>query len=107
VALAAGATRAVGDEGLTLTFEGVTSDSRCPTDVTCIWAGEGVVRVRVVLPGQPSATLTLHTPGGTASSEAPYAQRVVVGLTELRPAPISTRTLVPQDYEAVFLVTKK
>lgn len=105
--VSAGATRAVGDDGLTLTFEAVTNDSRCPTDVTCIWAGEAVTRLRVAAPGMSAATLTLHTPGGTAPAEAAYAERFGVRLSELRPAPISTRTIAPQEYEGVFVVSKK
>ena len=32
-------------DGLTITFEAITGDSRCPEDVECIWAGEAGVRL--------------------------------------------------------------
>ncbi len=107
VTLAPGVMRSVGDDGLTVTFEAVSADSRCPSDVTCIWAGEAVTRVRAAAPGMAAATLTLHSPGGTAPADAVYAERFVVRLTEVLPTPISTRTLEPQDYQAVVVVTKK
>jgi hypothetical protein len=32
---------------LTLTFDEVTGDSRCPKDVDCVWAGEATVVFKV------------------------------------------------------------
>ena len=37
--LAPGETALVGDDGLLVTFESVTEDSRCPMDAICVWAG--------------------------------------------------------------------
>jgi hypothetical protein len=34
-------------EGITIQFEDVITDSRCPKDVTCIWAGEVVVLISI------------------------------------------------------------
>ena len=39
--------------GVMLTFYEVIEDSRCPTDATCIWAGQAKVRVRVQAKGGP------------------------------------------------------
>ena len=36
-----------------ITFEAVLEDSRCPKDVTCIWAGQATIRVRVKPQGSP------------------------------------------------------
>lgn len=36
-----------------ITFEAVLEDSRCPKNVTCIWAGQAKVRVRVQAKGGP------------------------------------------------------
>jgi hypothetical protein len=30
------------------------SDSRCPTDVTCLWAGEAIVRLTIISKGKTS-----------------------------------------------------
>ncbi|MEH6406124.1 MAG: hypothetical protein V7767_02495 [Leeuwenhoekiella sp.] len=37
---------------ISLKFKEVVSDSRCPSDVNCIWAGEAVVRVELYKDGK-------------------------------------------------------
>jgi hypothetical protein len=46
VHLALGARTLVRDIPLALTFDRVASDSRCPQDVVCVWAGDLRVQVR-------------------------------------------------------------
>lgn len=46
VHLAYGVRTLVKDVPLAFTFEKIVSDSRCPTDVVCVWAGELRVQVR-------------------------------------------------------------
>src|SRR5918994_2753147 len=41
-------------EQLEVQFVDIASDSRCPNDVTCVWAGEVVVRLRVRQEGRPT-----------------------------------------------------
>src|SRR3990172_1978405 len=55
--LKAGETARLEDSDLVMRFEAVTSDSRCPADVTCITAGDALVR--------------LHVRGGGAGGRAP------------------------------------
>ena len=45
---------------LTVRFEAVESDSRCPADVTCVWAGDASVNLRLLGPGCDTL-LRLHT----------------------------------------------
>src|SRR3972149_7613492 len=45
--LKAGETARLEDSDLVMRFEAVTSDSRCPADVTCITAGDALVRLHV------------------------------------------------------------
>tara|TARA_R110001632_G_scaffold101498_1_gene209181 strand:- start:1278 stop:1778 length:501 start_codon:yes stop_codon:yes gene_type:complete len=37
-----------------ITFEAVLEDSRCPKNVTCIWAGQATIKVRVKPQGSPT-----------------------------------------------------
>src|SRR5687768_17789148 len=39
-----GRTARVDGTAITVSFVGVPEDSRCPTDVQCVWAGNGAVR---------------------------------------------------------------
>lgn len=43
--LITGQTARIKGSFLNITFTGVREDSRCPTDVRCVWAGNAVVRI--------------------------------------------------------------
>jgi hypothetical protein len=88
---------------LWIKFVTVESDSRCPSDVKCVWAGNAAVQVEVST-GRRSKTLTLNTGrGGTLVGEIEYkGYRVkLVG-----PYPRSDRKIAAEDYAATLLVTK-
>lgn len=58
--LALGASSATSDGGLRVTFVELVSESRCPTDVVCVWQGDAAVK----LSGTTKAGLiesTIHT----------------------------------------------
>jgi len=52
-------------EDLAVSFEEVTEDSRCPADVTCVWAGRVSCVVELTHTG-PSYRMTLTEPGLTS-----------------------------------------
>jgi hypothetical protein len=62
-----GATLRVGEayevpgRGASVTFVGVTEDSRCPKGVTCVWEGDATVELRVQAGSAAPATVQLHT----------------------------------------------
>src|SRR5262245_35822050 len=56
-------------EGLTLKFDQVLGDSRCPVDVVCVWAGEARIVVHATHPPGPAADVPLST-RGAHSNEA-------------------------------------
>jgi hypothetical protein len=89
-----GGTVTITGESLPMTFETVAEDSRCPTNITCIWAGDAVVRVTVVGANAERATLNLRT--GTAVREAGF-QHYRVRLVQLLPAPEDTQASPPQS----------
>lgn len=78
------ATLSVGDtvtlpDASTLTYVGVTSDSRCPPNVQCIQAGEATVAFRHVMGG---ASHDIELKSRTAASADLGGQRLVLtGLT--------------------------
>jgi hypothetical protein len=45
--LALGQTARLEEADLSLTFSDLLEDSRCPSQVTCVWAGQAIIRVRV------------------------------------------------------------
>jgi hypothetical protein len=84
-------------EGIPLTFTSTLSDSRCAVDVVCVW--EGDVEVEVVV-GPPDSTdgpthqLILHSTGDRDGE----AWGLRVTLLEVRPDPVSTRRIPPEEY---------
>ena len=60
-ALAPGQSLIVYPERLTVTFFGVTADSRCPMGAECIWEGDGAARFSVQMDRAAATACTLHT----------------------------------------------
>lgn len=87
--------------GLVLRLERVVSDSRCPVDVNCVWAGE--IRVALSLE-RPQTEAPRHE--FQLSSTAPKA--TVLGLEfELLgalPEPRSTAKIAPSDYRVALRI---
>ena len=91
---------------LRIKFAAVEEDSRCPSDVTCVWAGNASVRLEVSARGKDNQNLTLSTGhGATFVSEREY-HGYKVRLVALNPYPRSTQHIAPGDYVATLLVTK-
>jgi hypothetical protein len=94
-------------ESLRLKFVSVENDSRCPTGVTCVWAGNAEVLIEVSARGVVRETLKLNTNrNGQAAEEGKY-QRYTVKLLELSPYPRSGRKIAAGAYTATLLVSKE
>ncbi len=94
-------TREIGKEilinGLGITPLMVTQDSRCPTDVTCVWAGTVELRVKLMsADSSEEVVLTLGTPHTFGTKQ--------ITLQTVRPAPNSEVEIKPGDYKFTFSV---
>ncbi len=74
---------------LTVKFSRVVTDSRCPQDVQCIWAGE--VAVLLTYSGEASGELSLRLPGSEATPSTGDAGRYRIELLEVTPVPVHGR----------------
>jgi hypothetical protein len=87
---------------LAATFTNVVEDSRCPSDVNCVWAGRVIVELEVELSGAPQ-TVTL-------SSENNENQVTVGGylitMGEVTPYPVSTATIQMHQYKVNLTITQ-
>jgi hypothetical protein len=79
-----------------LTFERVREDSRCPVDVTCVWAGNAVVVLRVG-GDHPSTAVELNT---TLEPKHAAVDDVELELRSLEPSPRSGETVSDRTYRA-------
>jgi hypothetical protein len=94
---------AVVDDDVRLTLKGVSEDSRCPIDVTCVWEGDAKVSVEVITP-TPRAEHELHTSARFDREAKHGAYRIT--LVKLEPAPRSTAPPSAADYRATLLVVR-
>ena len=102
--LSVGDTTSIAFLGLWLRFSQVASDSRCPTQVTCMWGGDAAVVIETAPSLGDSRVDTLHT--------ALEPQSVVVGrivelhLARLDPYPTTAGPISPRAYR-LTLITRE
>lgn len=92
----------VNDAELSVKFLRVTEDSRCPSTVQCVWAGNGQVEIETRDGGETTKHL-LNTMEG--------AKEVIVGVYRIRlvsldPAPVTPGPIPPENYRATLRVTR-
>ena len=82
-----------------MTFSEV-DDSRCPSDVTCIWEGRASVTFRIYNQMQ-SQTIILTTNENTTS----YVDSYEINLIDILPYPVSTND-ISEEYIATISISK-
>ncbi len=101
--LRVGQTVQIAGEGLTVTFERVAEDSRCPTNTKCVWEGDAVVRLALQGQNAERGTVNLHTQA--ASREAGF-QKYRLRLVQLVPWPKDSGGIPAETYIATLVVTR-
>jgi hypothetical protein len=106
-ALAAGTETAVGSEGLSLRFDAVLEDSRCPTEVDCFWSGQAIIVIMATEAGQEPVKLESNTnPAPDQTVDELPAFGYTVRLIQLDPYPQTTDPIPFADYQAQLVVTR-
>ena len=88
---------------LTVKFGSLFQDSRCPTSVTCAWAGNGAIVVEVSRKHKKAVQAMLNTL--LDPKEIEY-KGYKIRLVALSPYPKTPGEIDPSEYEAVLIVTK-
>ena len=101
VTLAPGASAAFKPADLVVQFVGVATDSRCPRDVTCMWAGEVKVILSIRNAQQPPARHEILEGGQAASGD--YHITVV----RVLPEPVASTKIPPENYRATLQLQKR
>lgn len=91
---------------LRIKFAPVTQDSRCPSDVACVWAGNAAVRLEVRTNRNNGKSLTLNTGHGPSLANDAQYQGYDLKLVDLSPYPRSDRKIAAGDYVVTLLVSK-
>jgi hypothetical protein len=92
-------------EGLKVKFDSVPEDSRCPTDVKCVWEGDAKILIGVKRGQAKAFTIELHT-NGRFNQTGKY-QNYIIKLIAVNPYPKTSAKIKPSDYVATLLVTKE
>ena len=91
-------------ENLGIRFEEVTEDSRCPREVTCIWAGRVTCMVEITQSGS-SYCMALTEPG--LSDEYSRESYKEYGLAfHVTPYPEEGKKIPPDEYRLRLTVSK-
>ena len=87
---------------LRLTFRSVEGDSRCPTDVVCVWAGDAEIALKIEQANR-AAVAALHTMLEPKKTEW---NGYTISLVSLTPVRRAADAVNPEDYRAEVVVTR-
>ncbi len=86
-------------DNISVTFQEVLEDSRCPVDVTCIWAGLAKVSLQVAVSGQ-EREISLST---SPPEDSAVFENYTFWLISVRPVPRSDQNI---DSSAYFVTVR-
>jgi len=92
------------DSGITLKFVSVLEDSRCPTDVNCIWEGNAKIEVIISDKNGGSKKSVMNTTSGGPLGDQHNGWAIY--LTSLTPLPKGTKATKQKSYVATFNITR-
>jgi len=96
-----------GSDAVQVRFDRVVEDSRCPTDVVCVWAGRAEVELTFTHPGGTQTDiLVLGETAGTDKTDQAVFGAYTVQLIKVLPDALST-VEIPQAQYTVELVVRK
>lgn len=99
--LAAGETATVAGAGLSIRFNRITGDNRCPADVVCVLGGSADVHLTV-----RSAESTAEHVLRTGDMQPVRHHAFTIALVQVAPYPFSARPIEPSEYRVTLTVTR-
>jgi hypothetical protein len=101
VVLAPGQTAFIAEASIAVRFLQVNGDSRCPSSVMCVWAGDALVQIEAQSSGA-ARSYDLHT----YDRPTVVHGAVAITLVELAPYPVTRGSIPAGDYRATLSVTR-
>jgi len=89
---------------LRMSLAAVVEDSRCPSDVVCVWEGNAKVDVGIGAGTGPTFALLLNT---ALEPQTVEWNGVLVTLLDVSPYPVSTETIRAGDYSVKVRLERK
>lgn len=97
--LAPGQSAVLADAKLRVEFTGIANDSRCPSDVACVWAGEVVVQLAIRSNSKTSQHEVREMQGATVDG-------YTVTVLQVLPARSSSQPIAATDYRVTLKITR-
>ena len=92
-------------ENIKIIFINVTEDSRCPSDVDCIWEGQVTIVINIFKNNQFIGEFNLTSRGFDGPAIKNF-NGYSISLIKVEPYPISTQIIELTDYIVTFNVSK-
>jgi len=99
--LAPGETASIEGASLSVRFNRITGDNRCPADAVCILGGSADVNVTAVSGGS-TRDYVLRT----GDMQPVHHDGYTIALVQVAPYPFSARTIQPDEYRVTLKVTR-
>jgi hypothetical protein len=84
----------------------VFADSRCPSNVACIWAGQVSVQVNISKNDIDLGTLDLVSSSNPSSSSVKTVAGYSIRVVEVNPNPKQNQKNNPSDYTVILVISK-
>lgn len=99
--LAPGETAAIESASLSVRFNRITGDNRCPADAVCILGGSADVSITAI-----SEESTRDYVLRTGDMQPVQHDDITINLVQVSPYPFSAKTIEPDDYRVTLSVTR-
>ena len=95
-------TLANSDENISISFNSIISDGRCPVDLRCFWEGNAEIRL-IFRKGTQNVEFSLNTAGSYFPNDT-LLFGYSIKLIDLLPYPISNLEYKPHDYSVKLVI---
>jgi len=99
-------TTAIDTQNLKITFLNITEDSRCPSDVQCVWEDQAKVQINVLQDNNNIMTFNLTKRAGHDELSVLNIGRYAITLKNVETYHVSTKKIENRDYSIVLKVKK-
>jgi len=94
------------DGAFKISFQEILEDSRCPSDVQCVWAGQAKVLLHFTEKNKPTDNVELILGVDNPELATKVIGAYTIRLLEVDPYPLSTREVAPSDYSIRLIILK-
>ena len=101
-----GQTALIESKNVSVRFLNVTEDSRCPSDVVCVWEGQVTILLSIMHNDQELGDFALTIRGGDETLADKTFDGYSIEVMQVEPYPKASEPTQPSDYVATLLVSK-